>query len=80
MGTFYTAGHEGLENFLTSLGLTNHSRGVEDEKVMYFTNHENGKQVKVHKSTNLISLLDSRGDTLESSSSFTDNQLVKFLD
>ena len=79
MGTFYTAGHTELANFLTSLGLTFHSR-EDDENVMYFTNHANGKQVKVQKRSNLVSLLDERGETIESSSSFTDNQLVKFLD
>ena len=78
MSKFYRANTE-LKNYLTSgKGLTFHNR--EETSVNYFTDHNTGKQVRVNTSNNLISLLSPKGVVVESSSSFTNNQIDKFLD
>lgn len=77
MGKFYTANEE-FKNYLLELGFTFHNR--EEEDVNYFTEHNTGKQVKVDTKKNLVTLLDKYGKIESESSSFTDNQIIKFLD
>lgn len=76
MGKFYRA-NDDLSNYLLTLGFTFHDR--EDEDLKYYTHHESGKQVKINVKTNLITLLDASGKLVDESSSYTDNQIIKFL-
>jgi len=76
MGKFYTANEE-FTNYLLESGFTFHDR--EDESVKYYTEHTTGKQVKVDSNRNLVTLLDQYGRIEDESSSFTDNQIEKFL-
>lgn len=76
MGKFYTANEE-LENYLVKSGLTFHDR--EENEVSYYTDHKTGNQVKIDKSTKLVSLLDNFGQLIDISTCFTDNQIDKFL-
>lgn len=80
MGKFYTANEE-LANYLTKLGLTHHCRVEKEseEEKKYFTDHSTGKQVKINKKDNLVSLLDNKGTIVDYSSSYTDNQIQAFL-
>lgn len=76
MGKFYTANEE-FKTYLLTLGFTFHDR--EEDKISYYTEHNSGKQVKVDNEKNLVTLLDQSGNVVDSSSSFTDNQIEKFL-
>ncbi len=76
MGKFYTA-NEDFKNYLLSLNFKFYTR--EDEDINYFTEHETGKQVKVNTKNNLVTLLDEYGIVVDEASSFTDNQIIKFL-
>lgn len=77
MGTFYRADKE-LSNYLvTDLGFTFHDRN--EPEVEYYTEHKTGKQVKIDTVKNLVTLLDNTGKVVDSSSSFTDNQILNFL-
>jgi len=80
MGKFYTANQE-FENYLLELGFTFHTRVEkgETEEVKYYTEHTTGKQVKINFKSNLVTLLDKYGRTEDESSSYTDNQIIKFL-
>lgn len=76
MSKFYTA-NEDLGTFLIEeLGFTFHDR---EESVKYYTEHNTGKQIKIDTEKNLISLMNKHGVTEEYSSSYTDNQIKKFL-
>lgn len=77
MGRFYTANEE-LAAYLVELGLTFHNR--EETEVSYYTDHTSGKQVKIESDKKLVTLLDNQGITVDYSSSFTDNQIKKFLE
>lgn len=77
MGKFYTANEE-LTEYLVELGLTFHNR--EETEVMYFTDHSSGKQVRIEPTKKLVSLLDNQGIVVDYSSSYTDNQIKKFLE
>lgn len=76
MSTFYRANAE-LKTYLEEVGLTFHDR--EEEEVNYLTDHNSGKQVKVDFKNSLITFLDNSGDVVDESSSFTDNQIMNFL-
>ena len=76
MGTFYTA-NEDFKTYLLANGFTFHDR--EEPEVCYYTHHATGNQVKVDTNINLVTLLDQNGSLVDSSSSFTDNQIQKFL-
>ena len=78
MGKFYTANNE-LKDYLVGLGFPFHDRG-EDDGILYYTEHTTGKQVKINNNVNLITLIDPYGRIEDESTSFTDNQIVKFLD
>lgn len=75
MGTFYTANNN-LKEYLLQNGCTFHDR--EDSKISYYT-HLSKNQVKVDTEKNLVTLLDETGREIDSSSSFTDNQIKNFL-
>lgn len=77
MGKFYTANEE-LSAYLTEeLGLTFHDR--EEPELKYFT-AESGKQVKLDIKNNIVTLLDDKGLYVDEASSYTDGQLVRFLE
>ena len=75
MGTFYTANNE-LKDYLIENNLTFHSR--EDGIVNYYT-HTSGKQIKINTKNNFITFLDKKGNLIDESSSFTNNQINSFL-
>ena len=77
MGKFYRANKE-LGEYLVELGLTFHDR--EESDVKYYTDHTSGKQVKINTENRLVTFLDSQGEPVDYSSSFTDNQINKFLE
>jgi len=77
MGKFYRANQE-LKDYLLGAGLTFHDIG--ETNLNYFTEPYSGKQVKIDTKSNLVSLIDAKGNTIDFSSSFTDNQIIKFLD
>ncbi len=76
MGKFYRANQE-LGNYLTSIGLTFHDR--EDSLVQYYTNHATGRQVKIDQQSKLVTLLDNRGEVVDYSSSYTNNQIKEHI-
>lgn len=77
MGKFYRANEE-FKAYLLTIGFTFHDR--EEETISYFTHHETGKQVKVNTEKGLVTLLDNYGHLVDESSSYTDNQIIKFLE
>lgn len=80
MGKFYKAG-QGLEDYLLEVGFTAHSRAglksKEDSK--YFTEHKTGKQVRIDYDINFITFLDEKGNFVDESSVYTDNQINNFI-
>jgi hypothetical protein len=76
MGKFYRANQE-LGDYLIQIGLTFHDR--EESLVQYYTNHSTGGQVKIDQKNKLVSLLDSRGNTVDYSSSYTNNQIEEHV-
>ena len=78
MSTFYTANKD-LVAYLLELGMVKHPRG-EEETILYFTNHSNNKQIKVEVNYKLVTLLSDTGKVVDYSSSFTDTQILNFLE
>ena len=90
MGKFYTANQELAIYLVKELNFKFHDREIYSEeymknnfikplKVQYFTHHNTGKQIKIDTGKNLITLLNKNGYKVKESSSFTNNQLKKFL-
>ena len=77
MGKFYRANQD-LNNFLLEQGLVFHDR--EERGINYFTDHNTGLQILVNSKRSYIKFLDNTGRLVGLSSSYTDNQIKKFLD
>lgn len=82
MSKFYIA-NGNLDNLLTKdLGMTFHDRQV-DEVVpedRYYTYHKNGKQIKYSEESGEITFMDKLGNFVDMSTSFTDKQIIKFIE
>jgi hypothetical protein len=76
MGRFYIANKD-LEQYLKSLGLVFHDR--EEPHKKYYTQHSDGKQVRIDTDKRLVTFLDEYGYVEDYSSSYTNNQIEAFL-